>query len=162
VAFPRNGICASGHLFHVSTLSVAPSDSSRITVIIVPRSVGSIPVICPISIGDSISQLIFEPCSRLARIDEYAFAKCFSLKAICIPASVEILCKYCLSSSRSLAVVTFESGSKLFQIDEFAFSSCSSLQSICIPSSVEVLDRDCFRECSSISSLIFESDSKLT
>jgi hypothetical protein len=46
------------------------------------------------------------------------------LKFICIPASVQVICKSCFSDCQSLINVSFESGSRLCSIEEHVFSGC--------------------------------------
>jgi hypothetical protein len=82
------------------------------------------------------------------------------LQSIIIPASVEILCKYCFVGCESLPSIIFESDSHLQRIEESAFSN-SELQSIIVPEPVEILCKYCFAECQSLSSITFESDSNL-
>jgi hypothetical protein len=107
------------------------------------------------------SSLIFEPGSKLRRIEAHAFANCSELKSISIPASVESLGEECFAYCNSLSSVIFESGSKLLRIEAGAFAKCCALTSISIPASVESLGEKCFFDCEFISSVIFESGSKL-
>jgi hypothetical protein len=79
----------------------------------------------------------FEIDSRLSRIEFGAFSECSSLASICIPSSVEMLCKKCFYACTGLSIVRFEIGSKLSCIEMGAFSECSSLSSICVPPGIE-------------------------
>jgi hypothetical protein len=74
---------------------------------------------------------------------------------VCIPSSVEHLCRECFARYAHHLVVTFESGSKLSWIEDYAFSNPSLRPSICIPSSVEKLGKHCFNQCC-LSSVTFE------
>jgi hypothetical protein len=80
--------------------------------------------------------VIFESGSKLSRIERFAFWKCSSLSAICIPCSVEKILEGCFSGCGSLSTVTFEHGSKLSCVERSSFSHCSSLSAIYIPSAL--------------------------
>jgi hypothetical protein len=103
----------------------------------------------------------FEPGSQIRRIETGTFSQCFSLKSICIPASVEFLERSCLcadmvrrlglNASMCMALefsqlesLTFEPGSKLREIESGAFCGCELLQEICIPTSVQKLSAASF------------------
>jgi hypothetical protein len=88
-----------------------------------------------------LQSISFESESRLRRIEESCFQFC-SLQSICIPSSVEILGKSCVSES-SLHSVSFVSGSRLLQIEACCFHGCS-LPSVSIPPSVAFVARDAF------------------
>jgi hypothetical protein len=79
--------------------------------------------------------------SKLRQIDEYAFEFCGSLKSICVPASAEVISKFCFFYCPSLRTVTFGGDSKLRRIGEFAFDGCGSLKSVSVSASVEVRGR---------------------
>jgi hypothetical protein len=108
----------------------------------------------------SPSSFIFEPGSKLSRIESGAFAHS-ELESISIPASVESLGDGCFGSCDSLSSVTFGSESKLLRIESHAFGGCSALKSISIPASVESLGEDCLSCCSRLSSVAFDSGSQL-
>jgi hypothetical protein len=110
----------------------------------------------------NISSIAFEAGSRITGIQNLAFEFCTSLKAICIPASVEFLGEGCFMGCESLIQLTFESGSRLTEIGKNVFEECSSLPSICIPAEVEFIPSSCFCNCSSLSVLSFEPGSRLT
>jgi hypothetical protein len=108
-----------------------------------------------------VATLTFGGSAKLLRIEEFAFANCFSLRSICVPASVLIIAESAFSECHSLSGLTFKSESKLTRIEESAFSSCSSIECVCVPASVEYLGQYCFAGCSSLSEVTFESASKL-
>jgi hypothetical protein len=108
------------------------------------------------------SSIAFESGSKLTRIGDHAFALCSSLKAICIPASVEFLGEQCFLRCMSLIQLTFESGSRLTQIGKEAFEQCSALPSICLPAQLDFIPSECFNRCSSLTVLSFEPGSRLT
>jgi hypothetical protein len=102
----------------------------------------------------------FESGSKLVRIGVKAFSRCLSLHAICIPASVEILCECCFAGCGGLVTLTFESGSKLARIEPRAFSNCFRLNSIAIPKSIQKLSKE-WAMGSALRRVIFESASSL-
>jgi hypothetical protein len=93
---------------------------------------------------DTLSSVIFEPGSRLSRIENSVFEGCSFLASICIPSSVETLGKYCFRRCRSLSTITFESDSRLLCIGWGAFSRCSSLSAICLPPRLRELYPEAF------------------
>jgi hypothetical protein len=82
------------------------------------------------------------------------------LRSIYIPASVEILGKWCFNCCDLLETVTFESDSRLTVIEEKAFRYCRSLRSICIPRSVHCIGRKRFVEGSVCLKSAFEPGSE--
>jgi hypothetical protein len=56
-------------------------------------------------------------------------------QSVCIPSSIEKICRSCFWNCSHLSEITFETGSKLVIIGGSAFSDCSSLHSICLPAS---------------------------
>jgi hypothetical protein len=95
----------------------------------------------------------------LSRIEKQAFSET-GLIEIVIPASVEMLGKWCFLECGSLTSVIFESDSRLSRIEKQAFSETGLIE-IAIPASVEVLGDECFRECIQLRSVTFESGSRL-
>jgi hypothetical protein len=85
--------------------------------------------------------LLFESESRLTRIEANALYGCSSLKAICLPASVEFIGECSFSECTLLSSFTFDSGSKLTQIEAAPFSRCS-FHSILISRSIKELGKD--------------------
>jgi hypothetical protein len=71
--------------------------------------------------------------SQLRKFERWVFKTCPSLKSICIPARVEIICSDCFASCKSLTSYKFELNSRLKPIAFSAFSFCSPLRLICIP-----------------------------
>jgi hypothetical protein len=108
--------------------------------------------------GLEIKEVTFEQDLKL--IGEFCFSLSH-LQSICIPSSVEILCKSCFEDCKNISIIKFESNSHLTQIDESCFAR-SALESICIPSSVLILGISCFFECSDLVEVTFESESRLT
>jgi hypothetical protein len=82
----------------------------------------------------------FEFGSRLTEIEAYEFCICFSLRSICIPSSVAILCENCFIECTSLCSLTFEFGSKLTQIQHRALSGCTSLRALYCPRLLQEID----------------------
>jgi hypothetical protein len=77
----------------------------------------------------------FEPGSKLARIEASAFAHCYALASLSLPASVEILAAGCFAAS-GIETLRIEMGSKLCQVGEHVFSGCSRLRFLYLPESV--------------------------
>jgi hypothetical protein len=76
-----------------------------------------------------LRSLRFEPVAHLVRLEDFGFAK---LRALRIPASVEVICTRCFTESRSLEMILFESGSRLSRIEDSAFEGCHSLQRLAV------------------------------
>jgi hypothetical protein len=103
--------------------------------------------------------VIFQSDSVLSRIENHTFSACSGLVAICIPASVEILCAHCFNQCLNLSEVTFAFGSKVSQIEGSAFGGCSKLSSIRIHSPIEHFPAGCFNGCPQLSITIVDADS---
>jgi hypothetical protein len=102
----------------------------------------------------SFYQLFSFPAQRCA-----AFS-CISLEKICIPATVEVLGKHCLSHV-DLSEIKFEKGSRLRCIGASAFYGISRLEKIEIPASVEDINEWSFFRCERLSDITFETGSRL-
>jgi hypothetical protein len=89
------------------------------------------------------------------------FGGCEQLSALCLPASVKVLCEAALSDMISLTSLTFEPGSNLVKISQGAFSNCISLESIEVPPSVEIILNRAFSDLAHLTSLTFGPGSKL-
>jgi hypothetical protein len=111
--------------------------------------------------GTDLSVVRLGPFSFATTLIGYMVGHNLVLKSICIPSSVEILCKGCFYECKNLSSVIFEIGSKLSVIDKRAFMYCTSLTSICLPATVKTLGQSCFADCWSLSSFKFESGSQL-
>jgi hypothetical protein len=103
---------------------------------------------------ESLESVVFEPGSRLERIEKYAFWG-NGLKSIVIPASITEIGDNCFKDCKSLESVVFEPGSRLERIGQYAFWG-SRLNRIVIPTSVTEIGDHCFGW-----NIVFESDSKL-
>jgi hypothetical protein len=72
-----------------------------------------------------IEVVTFAPDSQLRELQQSAFSRFSFLKLVCIPFSVEIICRYCFTGSQvgvwPIRTVTFESGSRLREIKSKAF-----------------------------------------
>jgi hypothetical protein len=73
-----------------------------------------------------VESITFSKESELKRIEELCFHHCY-FKSICIPRTVEILCKSCFQCS-TIAHVRFESDSRLTDIGESCFELCRAFQ----------------------------------
>jgi hypothetical protein len=85
-----------------------------------------------------IRAITFELPSKLKQFEKECFLG-FALESICIPCSIEILCKYCFGGCESLTMLIFEENSQLKRIEKGAFGF-SRLRSIHIPENVEFID----------------------
>jgi hypothetical protein len=77
--------------------------------------------------------VIFESGSLLYQIDAGAFSGCTSLTSISIPASVQIICRFCFFQCSALSECAFAAGANLPTIEEEAFSGCYFLNAIGLP-----------------------------
>jgi hypothetical protein len=127
--FPRRFISSGGFLVEVQELISGGS-----------RSVADSPVrICiPSSVPllhktfycvRTLAAVTFEFDSRLPKIEDFALEYCFALSSLCIPSSVQHLCRGCFSTCPSLSIVTFETGLSLLSVGN-AFKNVS----LCSPS----------------------------
>jgi hypothetical protein len=106
-----------------------------------------------------MESLGFESECQVKQIEESCFTQS-SLKAICIPRSVEVIGKRAFSRCRGLEVLTFETQSKLKRLDDECFASCA-FKSICIPGSIEIIGKSCFSSCELLIDVTFETGSQL-
>jgi hypothetical protein len=95
--------------------------------------------------------VIFEPNCRVSRLPS-AFSDCPSLRSICIPAALEIICKSYFERCISLSSVRVQPNSKLTRIDKLAFCEARSFESVALPGSflIDAWCLDfclCFRKC---------------
>jgi hypothetical protein len=74
-----------------------------------------------------LSTVTFGSGSRLLRIQDCAFYRCYVLSSLCIPARVNMLCESCFYGCEFVSTFTFEAGSRLSRIDDSAVSRCSLL-----------------------------------
>ena len=76
---------------------------------------------------ERLSEVIFEPNSRLERIEACCFDRC-NLTKIVLPESVQYIGEFCFSDSLSLREVVIPKSVR--KIDGFAFSRCRNLSSL--------------------------------
>lgn len=94
----------------------------------------------------------FKPRSTLGRFSAFIFSYCKSVKAIGLPASLEMIsgCRFLPEQEQYFPVletVPFEPASKLHTIESYAFFGCSSLKTFCVPASVRKLGGSSFMFC---------------
>jgi hypothetical protein len=125
---------------------------SNATKIVIPAWVTSL-TWASLEGATAVEEITFEPGSQLRELELYALNACESLKSICIPAFVEVIC-YCFAADEDwpfaptgLERITFEQGSRLREIRKWSFCMCDFLRSMCLPASVELLDGSAFRFC---------------
>jgi hypothetical protein len=134
--------------------------------------VGYLGVIIELSIGNDIEELLvdcfagqpnlsevsFEPDSRVWRIGERAFFGS-GLKSIAIPSTVETIEELAFGSCPGLAVVTFETNSRLSAIGYEAFSGCASLTTVWVPWHIRSIVGRHFAGNRQVEILMIETDS---
>jgi hypothetical protein len=111
----------------------------------------------------SVEVVTFARGAQIRRLGSSSFTALFSLREICIPASVEFIgkCCFCGASPSQLRTVTFAPESNLREIEAWAFADCDELFDIEIPSSVTRLGRGCFAKCRSLPRVSFCASSRL-
>jgi hypothetical protein len=73
-----------------------------------------------------LSNLTFQPRSKLSTLGKVAFPYCSSLHLICLPSSIETVFDARFARCTKQLNLTFESGSKIPILAESAFANCSS------------------------------------
>ena len=106
-----------------------------------------------------LESVTFETGSNLTSIGESAFASCYGITAITIPASVTSIGDSAFWNT-GLETVTFAPNTELKTIGQGAFSACTSLKDITIPKSVTSLGDSAFA-ASGLESVTFEAGSSL-
>ena len=106
-----------------------------------------------------LESVTFETGSSLKTIGQSAFASCYSLKTITIPASVTSIGASAFTNS-GLESVTFETGTSLEVIGVNVFGSCGNLKTITIPASVTSIGENAF-SWGGLQSITFEPGSRL-
>lgn len=104
----------------------------------------------------ALESVTFEIGCRVRDIPGNLFARNQRLQAICISASVLVLCRSCFSHCSGLSSVTFELPSKLCRIEIWAFAWCDSLRSVALPESIEIIEALAFHSCSSLDAVIID------
>ena len=106
-----------------------------------------------------VKRVVFEPGSKLERIDDEAFAR-MNIEEVSIPDSVRELGSACFLECESLKSVTFGAESALTLISPFAFAR-TNIISLNIPNGVRELGHNCFKWCESLKSVTFGNGSAL-
>ncbi len=110
----------------------------------------------------NIRSVNFENDSSVTDIQDYAFAECYNLESVVIPANTYYILDYAFANDTKLATVTFESAnSNLEFIGTGAFYNCSALTAIDITVCVTGIGKDAFRECRSLREVNFAFGSHL-
>jgi hypothetical protein len=110
---------------------------------------------------ESLQVVSFARDSKLTILSDQTFDRCFELKSIVLPASLEIIGQSCFFNCKKLEEVIFPYDSKLVRIERIAFGHCFHLQSLSLPPLLEFIGVLCFIDSSSFSTLIFASPSRL-
>ncbi len=95
------------------------------------------------------------------KISTAAFAICYNLESIVIPASVKSIGASAFSSCENLTSVTFEANSQVKSIGSFAFSNCG-FDSLEIPSSVTSLGDAVLKGCENLETVTFGENINLS
>ena len=85
-----------------------------------------------------------------------AFASCFNLSDVTIPASVTKFGTGIFSNCTQLANVTLPEG--MTEISDNMFYRCTNLKQIQLPSTVKSIGSDAFSQCSRLEDIIFSTD----
>jgi hypothetical protein len=130
----------------------------------------------------SLSEVTFEPESKLRVIGNQTFYECHSLERIAIPYSVTRIGANVFGGCQSLEEITippnmvstghsvfnncsslahFENFAKLTSIEKNMFRNCAFLGDITIPPSVTTISFQAFEGCISLGSVTFENGSQL-
>lgn len=113
----------------------------------IPASVQEIPPFAYIDRTD-ITEVVFEPGSKLEEIGEYAFMGCSSLREFEVPEGVSAIRAGTFRECTSLRSVALPS--TLLDIKQFAFIYCDSLQNITLPASLLHIGNNAFSRCVSL------------
>ena len=110
----------------------------------------------------NIRSVSYENDSSVTDIQDYAFAECYNLESVVIPANTYYIFHYAFANDTKLANVTFESGyTNLDFIGTGAFYNCSALTSVNIPVTVTIIGKDAFRECRNLREVNFANGSNV-
>lgn len=86
--------------------------------------------------------------SNLSTIPQYVFLNCYSLEEIEIPSGVTTISQYAFENCYNLERVILYEG--LTTIQQYAFHSCNALREINLPSSLTSLGQYAFQTCTSL------------
>lgn len=113
-----------------------------------------------------IGERSFERCYGLRKItlpdslegiENYAFSNCRNLDSIAIPDNVKYIGAYAFAdrwrSSMRITEVTFGEESKLIKLGANAFRHCRQLKSIILPPNLTKIENSTFFECNSLTSV---------
>lgn len=93
--------------------------------------------------------------SNISNLTNYGFYYCVSLKSIVLPTNISYVTSYTFRYCYGLNSVSLPYG--LSTIDMYAFSNCSGLKNICIPSSVNSWGTYLFYQCYNLNSITIPS-----
>ncbi len=103
-----------------------------------------------------LSDIILEPGSRLAVLDEGAFYGC-AITEFEIPATATSIGRYAFYGCGSLTKLSFANGGKPLTFGEEAFAGCYSLQSVHIPANVSEIP-GVFSGCTTLTGITIDED----
>ena len=103
----------------------------------------------PATLKSSITKIVIQ--DDIFRIEENAFAQCYSLASIEIPNSVEFIGEYAFSECTFLESVTIPNGVK--SINEGTFYRCRSLKHVKLPNNLTYISSDAFWSCESLTEI---------
>jgi hypothetical protein len=120
--------------------------------------------------GPSLTNLVFEPGSKLVRIDGPAFSECHNLTSICLPASLRQLDATAFIHT-GITTIAVESGNPYFYVrGAFLIRQKSSTSlvryfgtspGVLIDNVIEVIGKSCFQTCRSIRRIDFVPRSRV-
>jgi hypothetical protein len=162
-AFPRSAIYCKGERFEVLSLNtgVDPAHRERsLKRLLVSRSIRAI-FREDVPFGIEVEFVAFEFGSELSTLEPSSFAECSALRALFLPATVQVVGKLCFNCCSALGTFLFEPGSTPSKFEAMQFQCCDALSVITIPNTVRVLRRECFSSCKSLSLVLFELGSEI-
>ncbi len=115
---------------------------------------------CSTEFGSIDAQGLLNVTSGITNITDNAFNRCFDIKSVYLPDSVEVIGSHAFYECFNLTSVTFASNSSLNRISDYAFAD-TSLGALDIPKRVISLGEYAFLRCSKLVSFTFEPDSAL-
>lgn len=125
-------------VYHVSECFNDSESKGKIPITIIGQFAG---------LKSQIVHINLTRCKYLTVIDDFAFARCISLKKVKFPSSLKFIKKGAFFSCSSLLKIKFPKKSKLYSIGEIAFKYCTNLKTFICPKYLKTIDDCCFDHC---------------